>query len=229
MNRPSLTNINSILTTVLLLSQVVLSVLIIVRINRLDEIMTKSSVQPPAQPSAPIYVPDVSIDDDPMIGNTDALVTIIEFSDFQCPFCAQVQPEIKSILTEFSPSIRLVYRDFPLINTHQDAFQAALAANCANKQSKFWEMHDTLFSNQDNLKNDNLKSFAMQLNLNLDEFSTCLDNSEYANEILNDMKDAQQYQVNATPTFFVNGLRVVGIEMLRETILSQLKDAKGGE
>lgn len=229
MHRLNFTNINSILTTGLLLLQVILVTLIIVRINSLAENLAKLSSQSAKPDEAPLYVQDVSIDDDPIIGNESASVTIIEFSDYQCPFCAQVEPEVKSILAEYPNEVRFVYRDFPLMHSHPDAFKAALAANCANEYGKFWEMHDLLFANQDSFENEKLENLSEKVGIDSESFLQCIESSKYSDEVLNDMQDGQKYQVTATPTFFVNGFRVVGVESLRATVVSLLRNPKGGE
>lgn len=166
----------------------------------------------------PEYVANVSVDDDPSQGPSNAPVTIVEFSDFQCPFCAQAEAPLRQLMADYAGKVRLVYRDLPLETIHAQAFQASLAANCANEQGKFWEMHALLFANQSALDKSNLERYALQLGLDSPRFSTCLATAKYADEIRHDMTAAREYGVNSTPTFFVNGTRVVGIEPLRATI-----------
>lgn len=225
-------NTISIWLLLLLFIQVILSALVIKRLNDLDQsiadlqLSNKVNVQA-NQPEPPVYVENVSIDDDPYLGTTGAPITIVEFSDYQCPFCAEVAPTIDDILTEYEGQILFVYRDLPLENIHPYAFKAAEAANCAGEQGKYWEMHTLLFANQAALSVENLKAHAVELELDPEQFNTCLDNGKYADEISHDASDALAYQVNSTPTFFVNGYRVVGAspELLRQAI----EDALGKE
>ena len=124
-------------------------------------------------------------DDDPSMGPIDAPVTIVEFSDFQCPFCARVQPTVKQIVEEYGDQVRIIYRDFPL-GFHQDAQKAAEAAECADDQGMFWEYHDLLFANQGALGVESLKQHATDLGLDRTEFDSCLDSGRYENEVKED-------------------------------------------
>jgi len=173
----------------------------------------------------------ISADDDPFLGPEDAKVVVIEFSDFQCPYCAAavgtqktLVQRFKSIDSSWEPAvlklkewaregkIKFVYRDFPLSQIHQYSQKAAEAAECAHQQGKFWEYHDTLFAHQDKLDVDNLKKYAKELGLNVSEFNKCLDSNEMRDEVMNDLKDGINYGVNGTPTFFVNGKIVEGAQ-----------------
>jgi protein-disulfide isomerase len=200
---------------VLIFIQIILSALIIRRLNDVDQSLADlssintSNIQA-SQSELPPYVENVSIDDDPWRGTQDAPVTIVEFSDYQCPFCAEIAPTINEILAEFDGQVLFVYRDLPLESIHPDAFKAAEAANCAGEQGKYWEMHDTLFANQSALSTDALKEYATILELDMDQFNHCLDTGQYESEIRHDMQQAGEYQAGSTPTFFVNGQRVLG-------------------
>jgi protein-disulfide isomerase len=152
---------------------------------------------------------DVGADDDPFIGPATAPVTIIEFSDFQCPYCRRVEPTLKRLLQEYKGKIKLVYRDFPLHNLHPLAQKAAEAAQCAAEQQQFWPYHDKLFA-KSNLQLEDLKQFAQELALNLEQFSTCLDAGKYAPEVAHDIQDGTNAGVSATPSFFVNGQPING-------------------
>ncbi len=151
----------------------------------------------------------VSADDDPSLGPADAPVTIIEFSDFQCPFCRRAQPTLKRLLREYKGMIRLVYRDFPLRRIHPQAQKAAEAAQCAAEQQRFWPYHDTLFA-ATSLQVADLKRYAQELGLNMTQFNTCLDSGKYAAEVQRDLQDGLQAGVNATPSFFINGRPLTG-------------------
>ncbi len=151
---------------------------------------------------------NVSVDDDPVLGAADAKVTIIEFSDFECPYCRRVQPTLKRLLKEYEGQVRLVFRDFPL-SFHKNAHKAAEAAQCAGDQGKFWPYHDKLFE-QTALAPADLKKYAGEMELDLDKFSACLDSGKYTQEVEKDMQDGQAVGVNSTPSFFVNGQPLSG-------------------
>jgi protein-disulfide isomerase len=168
------------------------------------------------QPSQPQRI-EVSLDDDPVKGSPDAKVTIVEFSDFQCPFCQrfflQTLPQIEEKYIK-TGKVRFVYRDFPL-NFHQYAQKAAEAAECADEQGKFWEYHDILFqklSEWATVGESKFKEYAQQLGLDMQKFNQCLDSGKYANEVQKDYNDGLKYGVSGTPTFFINGIKIVGAQ-----------------
>lgn len=163
----------------------------------------------------------VSTDDDAYLGDKDAPVVMIEFSDFQCPFCrsfwSDTLPLIKSEYID-TGKVRFVYRDFPL-SFHSGAMPAAQATECAREQDKFWEMHDKIFIEQDKQGGgtiqfgaNDLKKWAGEIGLNVSEFNSCLDSQKYLNEVNNDLKDGQAAGVSGTPGFFINGRLVVGAQ-----------------
>jgi protein-disulfide isomerase len=174
---------------------------------------------------------NVTADDDPFVGPADAPVTIIEFSDFQCPYCQRVQPTLKQLLAEYQGKIRLVFRDFPLRNIHPQAQKAAEAAQCAAEQQQFWPYHDKLFV-ASQLEEPALKQYAQELGLDMQRFEPCLDSGKYAQEVERDLQDGMNAGVNATPSFFINGQPVNGavpyerFKELIDTALEQAKSAK---
>jgi protein-disulfide isomerase len=148
----------------------------------------------------------VSIDDDHVKGRPQAKLTLIEFSDFQCPFCERFYREaLPQIEQEYirTGKVRMVYRDFPLDNIHKDAQKAAEASQCAGEQGQYWQMHDMLFNNHKALDPENLKKYARGLGLSAERFDTCLDSGKYAEEVRKDFLDGQAAGVQGTPTFFV--------------------------
>jgi len=162
------------------------------------------------QPSAKIFV---TLGDSPVEGNKNAPLTIVEFSDFQCPFCgafySQTLPQIQKDYID-SGKVKLVYRDFPLGNIHQNAMAASLAAQCANEQGKFWDYHNTLFSSQRDwatLSSINatnaFKQFAVDLKLDSNNFNSCIDSAKYQDKISKNFQDGTTYGVSGTPTFFI--------------------------
>ena len=160
----------------------------------------------------------------PAKGPADAPVTIVAFSDFQCPYCARLVPTLEQVMAKYGDKVRLVFRQYPL-NFHEHAQKAAEASLCANDQGKFWEYHDLLFANQGKLGVDALKQYAQQLSLNADDFSTCLTSRKHKAAVDRDIEDGRKVAVSGTPTFFVNGRAVVGaqpIESFRAVIDEEL-------
>lgn len=163
--------------------------------------------------------------DDPQIGAADAKVVIVEFSDFQCPFCKQSYPVMKEIIKNYGDKILFVYKDFPLTETHTEAVIAALAGQCAHEQGKFWQMHDKIFENQENLKIENLKIMAVQVGLNSLQFDACMQNGKYIEAVQDDLNLGVSLGISATPTFFINGKRVQGalpLSFFESAIISEL-------
>ena len=157
---------------------------------------------------------EINVDDDPMKGNANAPVTIVEFSDFECPFCARFYSQtMKQLETEYidTGKVKLIYRDFPL-GFHQNAQKAAEAGECADDQGKFWEMHDKIFENQPSLSVSSLKQWAGQIGLDTGEFNSCLDSGKHAGEVQDDFKEGASYGVSGTPSFFINGIQLVGAQ-----------------
>ncbi len=161
-------------------------------------------------------------DGDPSFGPSDAPITIIEFSDFQCPYCQKWHNEVwKKLVAAYPTQIRLVYRDFPLYSIHPDAAPAANAAECANEQSKYWEFHDLLFSGNEGLGEAAYQNYASSLNLNMASFQQCLDENRYETEVTADFEYASGIGIQSTPTFFVNGVALIGAqpyEVFKEVI-----------
>lgn len=148
---------------------------------------------------------------EPIIGLSDAPVTIVVYSDFQCPFCKSfVDNTMSTILANYPTEVKLVFKDFPLLTIHPLAERAAFAGQCAFNQDKFWEMHDLLFEKQETLTESDFFDFANQLNLDLTAFSSCYNNRTVLEEVQDDMTEGMFKEVNGTPTFFINGTRLDG-------------------
>ena len=178
-------------------------------------------------PKSNEIVKDVGIGNLPPRGNPDAKIKLIEFGDFQCPACKASHPIINKILQDYSGKIVLYYRNFPL-SMHKNSFIAAVAAECANEQGKFWEYHDILFDNQNNLDKENLEKYAKNIGLNEEQFNLCLDNEKTKEFVLTDVNDAKKLNLKGTPTFFINGREVFGgnEQELRKLIEDELKRQK---
>jgi protein-disulfide isomerase len=163
----------------------------------------------------------------PNWGNKNAPVKIVEFGDFQCPFCRRAEGTLKAIRSKYGDKIQLVYMDFPL-GIHPHAFEAAEAARCAEEQNKFWQYHDALFADQSKLAPTDLKATAVRLGLKKTEFDTCLDHGKYEAAIRKDVAEAMKLGVTGTPTFFINGRELVGAqpdEAFDEVITDELARA----
>jgi len=151
----------------------------------------------------------VDADDDPFIGPADAPVTIIEFGEYQCPYCAKSKEITDQVLAAYGDKVRLVYRDFPL-GFHARAIPAAVAANCAGAQGKYFPMHDLILANQADLADETFKAYAAQLDLDLSAWETCLADPAQVAEIQKDMADGEAMGVTGTPGFFINGIFLGG-------------------
>jgi protein-disulfide isomerase len=164
------------------------------------------------QPSAPSRI-EVSADDDPYIGPEDAPITIVEFSDFQCPYCTRFRDEtLGLLLEEYGNQVRFVYRDYPLTQIHPQALGAHIAAECAAQQDMFWEMHDIIFDNQSQIDADSLRVYAGDIGLDLNAFDDCFEDEATLEEVMADISEGQSYGVRGTPTFFINGMPLVGAQ-----------------
>src|SRR5258708_16568145 len=172
-----------------------------------------AALEPPTEDPNIRYTIDVT--GSPAFGLANAPITVVEFSDFQCPFCGQFFAQTEAqLLKKYEGKIRLVYRDFPLESIHPYAMGAAQAAQCANEQNHFWEYHDLLFQNQQQLTNADFLTSAKQLKLDMTTFQTCVDGKKYAHKIQNDLQAGENLNVSGTPTFFINGRKLVGAQPL---------------
>lgn len=172
---------------------------------------SKQTAVTPQPTGAPTKVEVRVNSDDPVKGNPEAKVTIVEFSDFQCPYCGRVEPTLKRILETYKDQVKLVYKNYPL-SSHENAEPAALAALCAKEQGKFWEYHDLLFENQESLKAADLKKYAADLGLDTNTFNSCFDGKKYKNQVQADLSEGNRVGVRGTPAFFINGRLLSGAQ-----------------
>lgn len=167
------------------------------------------------------------VDDDPYLGPEDAPVVIVEFSDFRCPYCGRhYEQTLEPLLENYGDYVRYVYRDLAIIS--QESLPAAMAAECAHEQGKFWEFHNAFFQNQDRLGRAFYIEQAETFELDVERFTTCYDEAEYLNEVQNDVVDAQIEGVSGTPGFFINGMFLSGArpyETFERLIQRELEDA----
>jgi len=152
---------------------------------------------------------DVQVAGAPAVGPENAPVTLVLFSDFQCPFCSRVEPTLDQVKQTYGDKVRVAFRQFPL-SIHPNAKKAAEASLCANEQGKFWQMHDAMFKDQQNLSVEGLKAKAVQLELNADQFNSCLDSGKYAAKVQEDVASGEQAGVSGTPALFINGRFISG-------------------
>jgi protein-disulfide isomerase len=158
---------------------------------------------------------EVSTDDDPSLGPADAPITIVEFSDYNCPYCKKWQTEtLQPLMAAYPDKIRFVYRDFPI--TSQESLAAAQAANCAGEQDAYWSFHDSLLTGGLDLGRDAYTQYATRLGLDVEALLACLDSGKYKDEVEADARYAAGIGVSGTPTFFINGLPLVGAQPLSE-------------
>lgn len=163
----------------------------------------------PKQPIAGDRVQDIPIGSSPVKGQGDAPVTIVEFSDFQCPYCSRLQPTLREVLRAYPKEVKLVFKDFPL-SFHKQARNAAKAARAAGEQGKYWEMHDLIFDNYNKLTEEMFSGFAAQLGLDMKTFTADYSGTKYDRLIQEDIALGQKVGVRGTPTLFLNGKRMSG-------------------
>lgn len=219
---------NQILVSLLIVAAFLIGVLV-TKVQYLEKGQANNQAQAPAaqapvqgdQPPAPGVKVDVKNGELPSLGNKNAKVVFVDFSDFECPFCKKYFDETYAqIKKDYIDTGKIVYyyRHFPL-DFHAAAKPAAIASECANEQNKFWDYHDLVFKEQDKISQKTadeikqaLKGFAASLNLNTSQFNNCLDSEKYKANVDKDQKEGVTAGVNGTPTFFVNGMSLVGAQ-----------------
>jgi protein-disulfide isomerase len=169
------------------------------------------------EPTLEITIPetltryDVPLGNAPVWGNENAPITLVEFSDYQCPFCKQWYDEVLArLMAEYPDKLRFVYRDFPLASIHEEAVGAAAAARCAGEQDKYWEYHNALFDRTYGLGGDSYEKYAQDLGLDMTAFNSCVTEGRYRQEITDGIQEASKLGVRSTPTFFLNGIPIEG-------------------
>lgn len=173
----------------------------------------------------------VAVDPARVRGPANAPVTIVEFSDFECPYCGAAEATLQQLASRYPTQIRFAYRDFPL-DFHPRALPSAEASRCALAQGKYWPYHDLLFANQQHLENSDLSKFAVQLDLDTQKFDECVAHSTYAADIQHDLDEGQKLGISGTPAFFVNGVALSGavpLEEFADLINRELQRMKGAK
>jgi protein-disulfide isomerase len=179
-------------------------------------------VQQPKLLDDPIAIP---VGGAPSTGPQNASITLVEFSDFQCPYCAAAAPELAAVLKAYPTQVKLIFKQYPL-ETHSQAALAAAAAVAAHKQGKFWPMYDAMFAAHDDLSRDNLVALAQKNGLDVKRFQADLDSTEVKEAITRDVQDGDRAGVSGTPTLFIDGQRYNGpiaLESLKPVLDAELK------
>lgn len=164
----------------------------------------------PSQPDSAAKVDVKVAASDHIRGNKNAKITIVEFSDYQCPFCSRFHDTMKQVMAKYPNQVRWVFKHFPLESIHPYARKAALAAECAGEQNKFWEYSDAIYANQASLNDDYLTTAAKNLRLDTKKFGACLSSEKYASKVNADLQQGQGYGVRGTPGSFINGQTIPG-------------------
>jgi protein-disulfide isomerase len=175
--------------------------------------------------NAPVEKQSAFLDGAPTRGDKNAPVQVVEFADFQCPFCREAVGVLTGVFAKFPDAIYLQYRHFPIEREHPFALVAAEASMCANEQGKFWEYHDILFQNQGDLSPSALNGYARNIGLDINLFAQCVKDRVMAPLVQKDFNDGLALEVKATPTFFINGRKIEGVlpEKMWEQLIMELK------
>ena len=195
----------------------------------LATLRSKAKIVVRLEPPAAARV-DVAIAGAPVRGAADAPVTLVEFSDFECPYCKQANVTVAKLLERYSGKIRLVYRDLPLEKIHPQARGAAEASRCARDGGKFWEYHDALFAQSPKLAPDDLKRYAREVGLDVAKFDACVASGVHSAAVQKDIDEGERLGITGTPVFFVNGRSVKGaqpIEVFARMIDDELTRTAG--
>jgi protein-disulfide isomerase len=164
-------------------------------------------------PTGVVLADGVDVSYDPVMGPADAPITIVEFSDFECPFCSRFARETAPALRrQYGDRIRWIFVNYPLRSIHPNAYEAALAGECAAEQGRFWPFYDELFSGRHSLSASGYAQAAEAVDLDEERFDTCYDNADHAEEVMLDIKEGEKFYVLGTPTFYINGKRMEGAQ-----------------
>lgn len=175
-----------------------------------NQVVEKDEERPAPAPTLGKPVDIKVASSDHIRGDKDAPITIVEYSDFQCPYCSRFHDTMLQVMENYPDDVRWVYKHFPLDSIHPQARKAAEASECAGEQNKFWEYTDKLFENQSSLNTDYFGKAAKELNLDTNKFNSCLSSGKYASKVNSDSREGQQAGVTGTPGSFINGQALKG-------------------
>jgi len=179
----------------------------------------------------PEHQPKLSIaigDHDHVQGSADALITLVEYGDYECPYCGKAYPAVRRIQRLLGDKLRFVFRNFPLNTIHEHASQAAQAAEAAGAQGKFWEMHDRRYENQEKLADVDLRQYALKVGVEIYRFEGDMAGESYAKKVRDDFRGGVRSGVNGTPTFFINDYRM-NEPVTYESLLTAVRAAETGD
>ena len=198
---------------------------------------TAAAAAPAAAPARPQIDPakvyNIPLANSPVRGPSDAKVTVVEFADYQCPFCGQAEGLMSQVLASYPKEVRLVYKQFPLSTIHPQAMAASKAALAAGRQGKYWEMHDLIFRNQHDLSPEKLTQLAESLQLDVMQFEMDMESPEVLAQISREQQEGKSADVVGTPTIFVNGKRLMnrsldGFKQMIDTSLGRAQTIPTG-
>ncbi len=172
----------------------------------------------------PPFRVDIDLKGTPIRGSANAPVTLVEFSDFQCPYCGAIYPTLKRVEQTFGSQVSVAFKQFPLTSIHPYAFKAAEASLCAREQGKFWEMHDAMFQDQSKLTVTDLKATAGRLGLDQKKFDGCLDSGRYVEAVQNEQKQGTRLGINGTPAIYLNGTPLAGGAVPYEALAQAIRE-----
>lgn len=230
--QPKLLLVLFLILGILTLSQSAALVAIFLKLSQIETVLSSNTPvsiegnsDVPGTANSPIPVETA---DAPYKGNPNAKVVIVEFSDFECPYCKAVQPTLRELDRQYGDRILRVFRNYPIASIHPGSVGAAVAALCANDQGKFWEYHHSLFdqaTGSGSLTNDVLRKIASELGFDETEFNACFNSRKYLDRVQQDFEEGTQYTVSGTPTFFINNRIISGnlpIEAFKKVIDEEL-------
>ncbi len=223
-------NIYLILSAIIISGIVIAGAIVYTRNSQLDSLSEKletdqktSSVESRKASRVELTISE----EDHIRGNPDAPVTIIEYSDFQCPFCQRFHPTVRQILEDYPDQVRWVYKHFPLDSIHSEARPSAEASECAAEQGKFWQFADELFENQSRMGSSLYEELASQIGLNMGQFESCISSRKYKDHVEADLQEGIKAGITGTPGSFVNGEEISGAvpyDYLKTTVEQALAD-----
>jgi protein-disulfide isomerase len=182
-----------------------------------DSLRSQANVVVHLKPPPPLRV-QIAVDGAPFKGSEAAAVTIVEFSDFHCPFCKRVLPTLAQLESRYGDNVKLVFRDYPIDQLHPGARKAHEAARCADEQGKFWAYHDALFANASKTNPEQLKTYAQEVGLDVIAFEQCFSSGKYQTAVQKDVEEGMRAGVTGTPAFFINGRLVSGAQPLESFV-----------